>query len=667
MKENKLNAFFAWFLIGITALLPIFFIPYIFNPFINSKLLLTFLISLIVLLVYLIDSLQKKSWEIAYTPFSLSLIVFAGLIIISGLVSHQYQDKQLLGLGGVYLSFVSIILFAPSLLKTKLSGLFLHSINIAAVVLSVLSILQTFDIGLAQLINKISVLNLSNDLTFSLTGNAFIAVQFLSIALLSNLFNKKTWRESFLNQFVILLLATGVTINLLAILPGKIAHFQNPNLIDSLSIAKDSLALTKNALLGYGPDSYGNAYNLLKPIWVNGGDYWGATFDLGFNLPLTIIVSIGFFGFLTYLFFLWKTFVFVKTGYCENASLKTFILLALIWQFLCPFNHVIFITLAIALAIFVSENRQQCKIINFNGHQYFFSIFNSFLILCVMFFAYTIARTFTAYHLLYQANASLLQNNASLAYDYHKKAKNLAPQIDYVRRNYSIINMQIAVALSNKADINAVEQEQILQLMNQAIKEAKAATVLDPQNYQNWLVLAQIYMQLIGAADQAQQEAFNALAKAATYNPSSPELRIALGQLFFNTNKYPEAITFFGQAVERKSNLMIAHHYLAKALIANNQLPEAKIYLINSLNLLDKDDEKYQLIENELSALAKQIEMNNNQKNNQPDDATSSASIAIPSSTASPSSTLSNFLDQEHTENVIQESALTPDQKLIEN
>lgn len=685
MKENKLNTFFNWLIVAVAAFLPIFFVPYIINPLINSKLVLLLLFSFINAVAFIVYSLKKKSWEFIKTPLTLPLLGFALLVIISSLVSHQYPNKQLLGLGGAYLSFVSIVLLTPTLIKSKFNRWFMWANNLAALTLSILSIFQLFGLGIAPLINRLSVLGLPNSLAFSLSGAAFISVQFLSVVLLSNVFDSKNWKNSLFIKINTAIIAISLGINIWAILPGGEAKFQSLSLIASTNIAKDSLTFTKNALFGYGPDSYGNAYNILKPIWVNGLSYWQFTFDSAFNLPLTIIVSVGLIAFLLYMLFVWKAFVVLKKSNNQEPFLKAFVFGILIWQFFAPINLIMLTLLAIALAFFITSHQDQYKKVSFSVHRlsdflnrgkltkvrkYIF-LSSNIIILGLLFFGlYINAKTFLAYHLLYKSNVSVTKNEIAKAYDYHRDAKILAPQIDMIRRSYSLINLQIAIALSNKANITPAEQEQVLQLVNQSIREAKAATVLDPANYQNWLVLAQIYMQLLDTTDQATQEAFNALAKAATYSPSNPEIRLALGQLFLSSNRAAEAINFFDQAIERKPDLFAAHYYLAQAYKANNQLQEAKSALISALNLLTKDTEEYIAVEKELSALISQIEGNskttesNDQELNPVLTASESATTNL---TPLDNSGLSTFLDQQETEAVIQDGALTSDQNLVEN
>lgn len=692
-KENKLNAVFTWFLIGAAFLLPIFFLPLIANPLVNSKLLLIFLVSFVSAFAFVTYSLQKKTWEIIRTPFTFPLLVFALLVIVSSFVSHQYPAKQFLGLGGAYLGFAAVTLFAPTLLKAKYSHYFSLAVNTAAIILSVLSIAQLFGFGLAPLINQLSILDLPNTLAFSLSGATFVTIQFLSTVLLSNFLDRQNWQKSWFNKIVIIVTAVALGINVWAVLPKNPAAFQVLSLANSASIARSSLAFTRNALFGYGPDSYGNAYNILKPTNINGFSYWQFTFDSAFNFLLTMIVSTGFLAFLAYLAFLIKIVVSIKNSNKEETFLKSFVAVALAWQLFAPVNLVMLFLLAIALAFFTLVNREQYHKTSFvvnhltdflhqgkwlKTKNIGFMLGNCLFGLFLVFALYAVSRNFLAYFLLYRSSASLSQNKVAEAYGYHKDAKSLASQIDFVRRSYSSLNLQIAIALSNKADTSTAEQEQVLQLVNQAISEAKAATILDPTNYQNWSSLAQIYLQLIKTTDQAQQEAFNALAKAATYNPNNPELRIALGQLFLNKQQYAEAIVFFDQAVERKPDLFIAHYYLAQALAANGQLTEAKSALANSLSLLKKESEEYQIVEQELNQLVKQIEGNhtdetkNNELNDEPtlfNEASGSAEMQFNqlNKQAAANSNLSNLLDKQDAEAAIQDNALRTDQGLIGN
>jgi len=669
MKENKLNTLFGWFFLSIVFLLPIFFLPNLIIPFINSKLLLLFTFSLIVFFAFLVRTVRRKNFSLTKGPFFWPLLAFGLLVIISSLMSHQYPAKQLLGMGGVYLSFITIALLLPSLIKQETADKFKNALNLAAIVLSVFTIAQLFGFGPALIFNRIYAVELPNTLAFALTGASFITIQFLSAVLLGNVLDQKNFRNSWLIKISAMLATIAIGINIWAVLPGGPAHFQSLSLAASANISRNSLTLTKNALFGYGPDSYSNAYNILKPVWINGLSYWNFIFDSAFNLPLTIIVSLGSIAFLVYLWLLWQIVKAVKESKNSDIFLKTVILISLLWQFLAPANVLMLAILALALALLVTQNQDKYKSITFKikrvsdllnhgkwvkKRSYLFYGVAGLLMATGVFATVGVFRAFAAYNLLYQSNASVNKNEIAKAYDYHKQAKALAPQLDFVRRSYALVNLQIAIAISNKADITPAEQDQVLQLVNQAIREARAATVLDPQNYLNWSVLAQIYMQLLNTTDQAKQEAFNALARAATYNPNSPEVRLALGQVFANTNRNSEAITFFNQAIERKPDLFVAHYYMAKTLLKENQSDEAASYLRSSLNLLDQESEEYRIIEKELSDLIEK-------------ESAAKEDASMETEEASSASNLSSILDQQNAESLIQEGALSSDQSLVEN
>jgi uncharacterized membrane protein YwaF len=98
---------------------------------------------------------------------------------------------------------------------------------------------------------------------------AFITIQFLSVVILSNIFDQKTWKSSLFNKIITIIADLALGINIWAVLPGGQASFQSLSLQVSTAIARESLAATKNALFGFGPDSYENAFHILKPIWFN--------------------------------------------------------------------------------------------------------------------------------------------------------------------------------------------------------------------------------------------------------------------------------------------------------------------------------------------------------------------------------------------------------------
>lgn len=678
MRENKFNAFFGWVLLTTVFLLPLFFWPQLTSPLINSKLLILLFFTLIGGLFFIGKSVHKQAFELIKSPFVIPLLVFGLIVLISSLANYQYPLKQLMGMGGAYLSLVGVVLLAPSLIEEKTSKLFAKTINLSVAALGLLSILQAFGFGIGPLIGRLSHLEIPNSLAFSPSGAAFISIQLFTVVLLGNFFDHKKLFSSFLLKVTSLIILIALVLNLRAVLPGGEARFQSLSLSDSVALVTNSMTFTKSALLGYGPESYGNAYNILKPIWINGSDYWRFTFDSGFNLPLTMAVSLGLIGTIAYLFFMLQLGISLKKS-SGSVFLRSFLAGILLWQLFSPVNPLMWGLLAIATSLLVFDQQNEYKKIKFSVHQlgdllnhnkwvqsrkYLFWGTTITALILLTAAVFTTGKVALAYHWLHRGSVSISQNDAYAAYEHHQQAKNLAPELDFIRRNSAALNLQLAVALSNKADISSVEQEQVLQLVNQAIREARAAVILDPANYQNWLMLAQIYLQLIDTTDQAFQEAFNALAKAVAVNPNNPEIRLMLGELFFKTGKNQDAAVFFGQAVERKANLAIAHYYLARALEANEQLNEARAAYTSFLLLTDKESADYKAVEDELNALLQRIESAGS--NISPAEVATSSAV-LESNLDSNESILSDLLDSQAAETIIQEGALSSDQDLIQN
>lgn len=704
IKNNHgLSDAYAYVLLLLAFLLPIFFIPYISNSLINSKLWLLVLLAFITIFAYLIRSLLQKSWSIKWSAAHWALLVFTIAVFVSAIVSRPYPIDHFFTWGAAYIAFASIVFFGPSLLQQQKQLLFVRHLrlafNVGAALLTILGILQLFGYGVGQFINHFSILKLPNNLSFSLTGSALIAIEFIATVLLANVFMGKEFLKSWANRVFVGFITIGLLIHLYAVLPNQVASFKTLPLSASLSIAKQSLTISKNALFGYGPSSYADAYSILKPMWLNNESYWQFVFDSAFNWPLTMVVSIGLLGTLAWLVFIWKTLESIfknKTNadnpnFAEERFLLTFLVVTFLWQFIIPINILLLALQAIALAFFFNIHAKEKQIVSARSFLNLpisksqkvklamLFVVSSVAILGSLFAFFEYGKNCVSAFLLYQSSQAASENRITVAYQKQQAARSLVPYSDALRRSYATMNLEIAVALSNKTNIDAAEQGQVLQLVNQAITEAKAATIINPYNYQNWLTLAEIYLQLVEAAPQAQQQAFDALAKAATYNPNNPDIRLRLGQLFYSQKQYAQAEIFFSQAIERKPDLASAYYSLAKAASANGDMTDAKNAFVTALTLLKSDSQDYQQVQTEYQNFQKQLEASqsaqstNNQKTENKIDPTASSSannsapnLGYETEQQSDSSNLQKLLNQnETTETMIPQQAVTSEQDVV--
>lgn len=634
-KKNSFNLLLV-VVLSLLSLLPLLILPRLDNPLVVGKSLLFVTLGLVGVASYFINALKQGKWTFSLSPLLLPALALIVFTVTSNLLNFRYPAQQFLGMGGSYISLALLVIFLPNLLNKGDAKKLIAPLNIVASILSVLSIFQVFGLGLSSLLSKMTVFTIPNDLSFSLTGSSLLAFTFLSAVLVANIVDRNTLKSSILAQITVFLTVIAGAINVWASFFNPETAVQLLPLSASLSIAKSSLSQSLVALFGYGSESYVEAYNQFKPVWINGQDYWQFSFGSASNQPLTLLVTGGLLSLLAWLALIWQSLkLLFKERVIEglednNRYLASFIIMLIVWLFVFPANVVSLSMLAVAMAFLVAENKNQFKEFNFSAkrllsvlpesktHQVKKSIFVIFSIAALLLVALAASfyvRAAVASSYIYQANANLLDNQAVQAFTHLQKAKEYNPYSPVTRRSLSSLNLEVAIALSNKTDLSAAEQEQVMQLLNEAVGEANAAVVLNPRDYQSYMVLANLYSQLIGVSEEAVSATYEALAKASSYNPADPNIRMQLGQLMFSLEMYQEAATFFAQAAEYKADLAAAHYWNAKSLEALKQYAEAKTAYLKTLTLLENGSEDYNKVNQEfesMQALAKEADANSN-------------------------------------------------------
>jgi len=691
-KNNKTNAFTLFTLI-LVFLLPVFLIPSINNPFVNTKGILLFFLALGTLATYIVQSFKEKKWLISSNPLVLPLILFAGSILLSSLVTHQYPFDQLVGWGGFFLSFATIIVFAPTLIKKDHSQKLIQVLNVAGLIIVFGSILQLFGFGFSQIFNQLSVFEFPNNLSFSLSGGVLLNIQLLSALIMTNVLSKNQ-RSSILQKTIIATLVIGLGINIYAALPSQETSPILLPLPASIAIARESLVVSRTALFGFGPNSYGQAFHLLKPAWLNTSEFWQLSFESATAFPLTLIVSGGLLAFLSWLFFVTRTIALVNIKKTQRAQvLKYFIITAIIWQIILPLNILMLGLLALVISFYLAANLDNYKIKKFSfnnlfdpfnlqpnnkANRYTFTTISLLFMTGVIFLSYQLALNYAAHAATYQATVAASKEDFNLAFIKQEQARNLANRSAIWRRNYATTSLELAIALSNKTDITPVDQEQVLELINVAITEARAATILQPKFYQNWLVLTNVYLQLLEVTEDASQLAFESLSQAVLTSPNDPLIRMNLGLLLMRLEQWEQASNFFIQAIERKPDLAVAYYNLAQAYIQGGQILEAENALQQALILInpETDLEDYTIVEKELVIVSEQADQLRTQAETQALQPQAESQVlnlepeiidpgAEPLLEATEDSSLTNLLNEQETSNLLRENRLTSEEETL--
>ena len=233
-------------------------------------------------------------------------------------------------------------------------------------------------------------------------------------------------------------------------------------------------------------------------------------------------------------------------------------------------------------------------------------IYTTFTIVLLGFFWFFSGRVYAAAIITKKA-IDTLNTEAIVSYNHQAQAYTLDPTNPTYRINFAQTSLALANSLAQKKDLSDQDKQDLTQLVEQAIREAKNATQLDPNSVIVWENLANIYRQLLNFAEGAGDWTVASYSQAISLDSTNPALRLDLGGVLLTLQDFDGAISLFQQAVDRKSDWPNAHYNLASAYNANKNYPKALAEMRIVVQLLDPNTEDYQKAQNELTELEKMI------------------------------------------------------------
>ncbi|PIR61743.1 MAG: hypothetical protein COU66_02150 [Candidatus Pacebacteria bacterium CG10_big_fil_rev_8_21_14_0_10_44_11] len=599
------------------------------NLVFNSKYFAFIFITLLLGMVFVAHSLKKGAVEIILSPFTTALTVFGVAILASTFFTNNYPVESLLGFGGIYLAMILYVLFSSTATEQSFAKKIIPTLAISGSVLTILGAAQAMGFGPANLINQMTGLSIPETIAFSLASSPFVALQVIGLALAAVVIEVLMTKK--ISQFAAItfpILLIGAVLHVWAILPGKPSSIVLPSLEATWSVALDTIRTPRAALIGMGPDSYINMYTKFKPVWVNGTKTWALSFSQGTNLPLTLLATTGFFGLISWLFLVYVTYTLMKRSHTQEGKiLATTLFASFVVQFFIPANVVVLILQAVLIVGIILSERSRFGVLKFQALAMSIEktigdalpvshrqtalpvmITSGALLIGIVILGYLSGRAYAASIASFASNKALAENDAVGVYDQQQKAIQLNPWLDVYHRQYANTNLLIATSLAQKTDATDADKEQVSQLLQQAVREAQSATQLDQYDVQNWAVLAQIYQNMVGAVDQADQFAIQAYVQAIQNDPTNPNLRISVGGIFLGQKKYQDALSLFNQAIQIKPDYPNAYYNAGFALKELGGLAEAKQAYEKVLTLIDSNSEDYTTVSKEVQDLTAAIE-----------------------------------------------------------
>ncbi|MCX6704043.1 MAG: tetratricopeptide repeat protein, partial [Candidatus Woesebacteria bacterium] len=392
----------------------------------------------------------------------------------------------------------------------------------------------------------------------------------------------------------------GVTILVIGLLPGKPQALVLPGLRTSWEIVIETLKASP--IWGTGPDNYVSAFNAFRSIAYNQTGLWLARFSTANNYYFTLITELGFAGLAAIAVLIIGIYRVIKSDLKQKQWEVLSIALLVVLFAILPSASVLLFLLMALLSVF---SHSEEKSVSLAAGKVPSAIIAAPIILGVAALGIFGTKAVGA-ELTYQKSLVALTNNdAKNTYDLMTKAITQNPYVDRYHATLAQIDMAIATSIANNKNLTDTDRTNITTLISQAINEGKATVTLNSGRSGNWELLAQIYGSIMPFAQGADQFAIQTYTQAVALDPLNPNLRVALGGIYYSLGRYDDAIDAFKLAVLTKPDLANAHYNLAIAYREKKNYDNAISEMNTVLTLVIKDSPDYTLAKNTLDALEK--------------------------------------------------------------
>ena len=589
-------------MIALLAGLPLFFLPFTQDFYDTNKWLLLVGTAAIVLLLTGLNAALTRTVLVTVSPLSLG---FAGLTIAAlvslFVASPNRVEAMLLPIGvATFLNLTVVTLLASHTIRGKAATMLRSLLLISASIAGAVAMLQFFDIG-KVLFPSVPFLS---DPLWNPIGSSVALLVYLALLLplaINGLRHGlgKSPAASLAHGIATVLLVTGIVVTLIRFVPlmSRVLMPLSAGWAVTLEVMKNP----RQAALGVGLENFIAAYTTGKPIGINAGDLWTLRFGLNASFLLHIAVTLGLVGLMAAVLFL-KALIPKRL---DAVSISLMIGLAAL--LLLPPNIPILVAIA-AIWILANPSEKYDRVWKLPKGPVAWGTAVVFLVLAgaALYFA---GRAYGAELTFARSLVAAAQNKGTDTYNLQIKSIGQNPYIARFHLTYSRTNLALASAITQGPDtttprtLTDEERATVTQLIQQAIREAKLAVNLAPNNAFMWENLATVYQTLIGVANGAENWTVASLQRAIQLDPANPILRVNLGGVYVAQNMYDEAIQQFLIAANLKPDWANAYYNLAHAYRQSGATDKAITALEKTLTLVDPDTSDWAKANNELNDL----------------------------------------------------------------
>ncbi|MEK7628559.1 MAG: tetratricopeptide repeat protein [Patescibacteria group bacterium] len=327
-----------------------------------------------------------------------------------------------------------------------------------------------------------------------------------------------------------------------------------------------------DAFLGSGPNTFTRQWGLYKPAGVNETAFWNADFAQGIGFIPTAFITVGILGVLVWVLFLVALLyegirASLKTGHdLQKMVIGIFAAVVYLW-IVCivyaPGVTLLALTfLMTGLFLALSVHIGSLSSINavFKGiprKEFSWSVGLVVVSVASLLVMGLVGRTVIAD--AYVNRSVTIYNktqNTVEAQQILEKALALDSTNDRAHRAaIELAVLQIAELAKTEGEEAEKIRDQLTATVSAAIQHGLEAVNDNSANYQNWLALARIYEQLVGArVEGAYEQARLAYERALEANPTNPLMHLRLAQLSLAQDNKPEALQYLQASLALKPN-----------------------------------------------------------------------------------------------------------------
>lgn len=388
----------------------------------------------------------------------------------------------------------------------------------------------------------------------------------------------------FLLATVVIAAGGFVTASVWEKLPARINIVQTevrPSWQGTFDIAKQSLQAPTALIFGSGPNSFIREWGQYKPAGVNLTPFWNADFSYGVGIIPTSIFAAGLFGVLAWALVLAVILALFVRYATEarplSASRVLFGISLLATAYLLGYHTIytpstavtgmLFLVMGVLVAAAAGDAPTRMMRIGvgnaFDGARL------AALVLLV------IVSIGSAGFIGREIISNLFVNDSAYAYQTQndlgkasakiETALMISPKNDRAHRAAAELGVLQLAQLMQANSQDEAARTALQTTLQGTIQHGLTAVSIDEGNYQNWLLLAQVYGDLAGVnIDGSIAAAKNAYQKAFESNPTNPVPKLRLAQLAVAEKDLAGARTYLNEAIALKSDFAAAHYLLSQ-------------------------------------------------------------------------------------------------------